>query len=346
MDRRLAGLPDADNCEPMVGPHHSFHKQKIPIYYSLMSINATLKHLRCFATVAHEGSFTQAAKRMYLTQSSLTAAIQQLEQALGLKLFDRTTRRVTLTREGNSFLPVAERLLQEFERAVADVRAVAERQLGHVSIAAAPSVVALILAPVIAKFNAAYPNISVAVSDSGAQAVQRRLLAAEADFGIASRWADDPALEFRPLICDRFGVVCRRDHPFGRMKSRLTWKRLQDERHIGLAVDTGIRTTLQSTPGLPAMLRTPHLEVSSTGSLHAMLDAGLGIAVLPALAAHMKPLSQFAFRELAGPRIEREICVITRRGRVLSPAARSMLDTVNAHLQAQAMPQGVRLVAK
>jgi DNA-binding transcriptional LysR family regulator len=310
-----------------------------------MTINATLRHLRCFATVAREGSFTQAAKRMFITQSSLTAAIQQLEQAVGLRLFDRTTRRVTLTREGVSFVPVAERLLNDFDVAVADVRAVAERQRGHVSIAAAPSVVALVLAPAIAGFSATYPNIRVAVSDGGAELVQQRVLASEADFGITSRWADDPGLDFRPLICDRFGVVCRGDHALGRAKTRIAWKRLQGERYIGLGVDTGIRIMLQSSPGLPAMLRTPHFEVSSTGSLYAMLDAGLGISVLPALAANLKPLNQLAFRELAEPALERTICVITRRGRALSPAAQSMLDMIARHLRSHALPPGTRLAA-
>lgn len=327
----------------MLGPSHSLHNPKILIYYSLMTNNTTLKHLRCFTTVAREGSFTQAAKRIFITQSALTATIQQLEQAVGLKLFDRTTRRVTLTREGASFVPVAERLLQEFDAAVADVRAVADRQRGHVSIAAAPSVVALILAPAIARFSATYPNISVTVSDGGAEVVQQRLLASEADFGITSRWADDPGLEFRPLIYDRFGLVCRRDHPLGRAKTRIAWKRLQGERYVGLAVDTGIRTMLQAAPGLPALLRAPHFEVSSTGSLHAMLDAGLGVSVLPALAAHLKPLNQLAFRELIEPKLEREICVITRRSRALSPAAQSMLTVITDHLQTHALPSGARL---
>ena len=204
---------------------------------------------------------------------------------------------------------------------------------------------ALVLAPAIARFSVTYPNISVALSDGGAELVQQRLLASEADFGITSRWADDPGLDFRPIICDRFGLVCRRDHPLGRAKTRIHWKRLQGERYIGLAADTGIRTMLQSTPGLPAMLRTPHFEVSSTGSLHAMLDAGLGVSVLPALAAHLKPLDQLAFRELTGPRLEREICVITRRGRVLSPAAQSMLTVITEHLQSHVLPPGARLVA-
>lgn len=310
-----------------------------------MTINATLRHLRCFTTVAAEGSFTLAAKRLFITQSSLTAAIQQLEQALGLKLFDRTTRRVTLTREGASFVPVAERLLNEFDTAIGDVKAVAERQRGHVSIAAAPSVVALVLAPAIIRFSAAYPNISVALIDGGGERVQQHLLDSEADFGITSRWADDPGLDFRPLIRDRFGLICRRDHPLGRSKTRIAWKRLQGERYIGLAADTGIRTMLQAAPGLPPMMHTPHFEVSSTGSLHAMLDAGLGVSVLPALAANLKPLDQLAFRELIEPRLEREICVITRRGRVLSPAAQGMLQVITENLNSQVLPAGARLAA-
>lgn len=310
-----------------------------------MTINATLQHLRCFVAVARESSFTQAAKRMCLTQSSLTAAIQQFEREAGLKLFDRTTRRVTLTREGSSFLPVAERLLQDFEAAMADVRAVAERQRGHISIAAAPSVVTLILSPVIAQFSSAFPNISVVVSDGSSENVQRRVLTGEADFGIASRWSDDPGLEFKPLLRDRFGIVCRQDHALAKLRGRLTWKHLHTHRYVGLATDTGIRAMLHSVPGLPPMLRTPQYEVSSTTSLQAMLIEGLGVSVLPSLAAHLAPLDSLAFRALHEPRLEREICLIVRRGRALSPAAQSVLAMVTSRLKSYPLPQGARLVS-
>lgn len=101
---------------------------------------------------------------------------------------------------------------------------------------------------------------------------------------------------------------------------------------------------LQSTPGLPLAVRAPHFEVSSTGSLYAMLDAGLGISVLPALAAHLAPFDRLAFQELAEPQLEREICVITRHGRALSPAAQSLLAMIGQHLQSYALPRGARSV--
>lgn len=307
-------------------------------------INPTLKHLRCFVAVSREGSFTLAAERVFLTQSALTATIQQFERAIGLRLLDRTTRRVSLTREGAGFLPVAERLLQDFDTAISDVRAVAKRESGHVSITAAPSVVVLLLAPVAALFGAAYPNIRIAVRDGGSELVQRRVLESESDFGFASKWSDDPALEFRPVLRDRFGVVCRKDHPFAKRRGKLTWRRLETERHVGLAPDTGIHAMLQSAPGIPPNVRTSHFQVSSTTSLHAMVDAGLGISVLPALAAHLEPFDRLAFRELAEPRLEREICLVTRRSRSLSPAAQSMLGMIDQYMRARTLPTGVELV--
>jgi DNA-binding transcriptional LysR family regulator len=306
-------------------------------------INPTLRHLRCFVAVAHEGTFTLAAKRVFLTQPALTAIIRQLELSVGLKLFDRTTRRVSLTREGASFLPIAERLIRDFDAAIADVRATAQCRRGQVGITASPSVAVLILAPVVRKFSAVYENVRVSISDGGAESVQRRVLRSESDFGVASKWADDPELEFTPLLRDSFGVVCREDYALSGRDSRLTWRCLRSERYIGLAAETGVHATLHSTQKVMPNIPSPHYEVSSTTSLHALLDAGLGVSVLPALSAKLPPLNQLAFRALAQPRIHREICIITRRNRALSPAAQSMLDMMAEHLRSATLPAEVQL---
>ena len=234
----------------MLENFHSLYKLKKLIYYSIVMINVTLKHLRGFVAVAEEGSYSRAAQRLFLTQSSVTATIQQVERAIGLTLLDRTTRRVALTNEGSEFLPVARRLLKDFDAAVSDIRAVAERQRGHLGIAAAPSVVALILPPLICEFISRYDNISLAIRDAGSQSVQQRVLDNEIDFGIASRWSDDPRLDFEPLLRDRFEIVVRRDHPLANCTS-LTWKHLEKHRFVGLANDTGIQAMLRSVPRRP-----------------------------------------------------------------------------------------------
>jgi len=313
------------------------------IYYFAVVINVTLKHLRGFVAVAEEGSYSRAAERLFLTQSSVTATIQQVENAIGLVLFDRTTRRVTLTQAGADFLPVARRLLKDLDAAIADIRAVAERQKGHLGIAAAPSVIALILPPVISEFSARFANISLAIRDGSSQTVQQRVLDNEIDFGIASKWSSEAGLEFKPVLKDRFEVVARRDHPLARRR-RVAWKDLEEHRFIGLATDTGIQAMLRSVPSVPRSIQSPLYQTSSTTVLEAMLREGLGISVLPALAARLISSDKLAFVELADPLVERELCIITRQGRTLSPAAQTMLRLIMERLQSVRLPKGARFI--
>ena len=85
-------------------------------------MNISLRHLRAFSAVAEAESFTAAARQLFLTQSTLTKTIRELEQEIGLALFERTTRKVVLTTQGNAFLPVARRLLNDFELLLSDLR--------------------------------------------------------------------------------------------------------------------------------------------------------------------------------------------------------------------------------
>jgi len=101
---------------------------------------------------------------------------------------------------------------------------------------------------------------------------------------------------------------------------------------------------LKEVPGLPATLREARYATSSSHSLLAMLKRGLGISVLPALTALEAPLEGLVFRPLTEPMLDREICLITRRGRALSPAAQALLERVLEVVRAGALPAGVKAV--
>src|SRR4051812_9522073 len=122
-----------------------------------MRANIKIRHLRCFVAVAETGSFTLAANRLFQTQTSLTATIKQLEEVAGLRLFDRTTRRVELTKDAIWFKTVAERVLLDFDNAISDLQAVSKGQRGHIKIAVAPSMMTHVLAPTLKSFRALYP---------------------------------------------------------------------------------------------------------------------------------------------------------------------------------------------
>jgi len=311
-----------------------------------ISSAVTLKHLRVFARVAEAGSFTRAAQRLHQTQSSTTVLVRQLEESLGLKLFARTTRQVTLTGAGREFLPTALRLTREFESALRDMRDFAGMLRGQLCVAAGPSLAVLLLPDLLRAFGERYPGVRMRVVDDTSGDIQRRVLAGEADLGLTSRHRDEPDLVFEPILHDVYGVICGANHALARKRGPIRWDALGKERFVGLSEETGIGAFLRALPNMPDSVRAPFYEAHTTTSQAALVAAGLGIGVLPALAAARAPISTLRFRSLAAPRVEREICIITHRTRQLSPAAQAFVAQVREALGTLKLPPGVRRAAR
>lgn len=311
-----------------------------------MAARISLRHLRCFVAVAETGSFTLAAGRLFQTQSSLTATIQQLEVSAGLRLFDRTTRRVELTEDAKWFKVVAERVLREFDNAIADLHAVAKSQRGHVRIGASPSIMTHILAPTLAAFRRTYPNISIAVYDGGSDKIERAVLDGEMDFGISSRLNNFPDLDYTPVLKDPFGVVFPPDHELSAWEGELTWDDIKAYDYIGLTGDTGIGALLEKHPDLGMQDRAgSYDQASSTTALQALLALGGKISILPALAANGGSMTNFRFKILHKPQIDREICLIARHLRSFSPATQRILDVLMATVKDSDRLYGARAIA-
>jgi DNA-binding transcriptional LysR family regulator len=297
-----------------------------------MGASIKLRHLRCFVAVAETGSFTLAANRLFQTQSSLTATIKQLEEVAGLKLFDRTTRRVELTKDAIWFKVVAERVLLDFDNAISDLQAVSKSQRGHIKITVASSMMPHILAPTLKSFRALYPEISISVYDQGSDKIERAVLNGEMDFGLSTPLNRFPDLDYVPVLADPFGVVFPANHPIAKKVGRLTWADLRHYDYVGLTQDTGIGALLSREKGLLDEIEVRDYA-SSTTSLGALLQMGGKISVLPSLAAHTGELAKFKFREIHKPLIYREICLITRHLRSHSPSTQRILDILLATIK-------------
>lgn len=309
-----------------------------------MGAQISLRHLRCFVAVAETASFTLAAQRLYQTQSSLTATIKQLEELAGLRLFDRTTRRVELTRDAVWFKEVADRVLREFDTAISDLQAVSRSKSGNIRIAVAPSMMPHILVPTLMAFRQSYPDVAISVHDEGSDKIERAVLEGEKDFGLSSRLNNFPDLDYTPVMADPFGVIFPKDHPLARRKARLTWADLGPHAYVGLTKDTGIGALIHSYPELGLTSRGDFDHASSTTSLYAILKLGDRISVLPSLAANTGPLTEFEFRELNEPRIEREICLITRHMRSLSPSTQRVLEVLMRTIEKIGNIHGARIL--
>lgn len=310
-----------------------------------MSSNLSIRHLRAFREVAQCGSFTQAAQRLHLTQSTLTATVKQLEQEIGLTLFDRTTRRVVLTREGQQFRSVAERLISDFDTAITDLQAVASQQQGQVAVAASPSTISQLLPPVIQSYHHRHPGVGISLRDDSAGAIEQRVLENDVDFGIGANHSNDPELNYEALLTDRYGIVVPADSDIHGL-DEIDWLQLGHMNLLYLSADTGIRAQLnriREQARLPDRL-DGSIEVSNPAGLAALIRQGLGIAVLPALAASTEAFNELHFLPLTNPVIERELCFVSRKNRSLSPAAMGLLKQTRDYFQTMSLPTYVRLI--
>ncbi len=279
----------------------------------------TLDHLRAFVTVAELLSFKLAAESLSKTQPAITFAIKKLEDSIDLRLFQRTTRQIRLTTEGERFLPIAKRLIRDFDTALEDLSAVAEGRIGHVSIASVPSFSTELMPSILREFCTRNPGVAIRISDSNSPDIQRQLLRNEIDLGLVSTRRHTDQLIFERVLKDQIMLLCHRDHPLAESTEPIDWRQLEPYPKL----DAG----LHGSGSARDLLGPSKMECSTTTTLFAMVKANLGLAVLPALATrNLAP--ELVSRPLEHPRLHRTIYLARRRDWTLSSAAETFIDQI------------------
>lgn len=287
-------------------------------------MNVELLDLKSFVTVADLGSFVRVAELLNLSQPALSRRIRRLEETLGARLFERTTRHVALTAVGRDFLPKARRLAEEFESSVLAIRDLGMRTSGLVTVAAVPSVAFRFLSKTIARFGEAYPRIRIRILDIAANEGLEAVARGEADFGINYIGASDAAFDFTALLEDPFVLACRRDHRLA-VRQRVRWDELEGERLIVIGQTSSNRRLIDNALGRRGMRLDWTCEVMRLSGMLELVEAGLGIAVLPSTAAPGAAHSIIHTVEIVAPQVSRTIGIVQRHGPPSSPVAGRLL---------------------
>ncbi|WP_434657533.1 LysR family transcriptional regulator [Pseudomonas sp. R3-56] len=288
-------------------------------------MNFDLADLRGFLAVADLGSFSAAAQALHLSQSALSRRVDKLELALGVQLFERTTRRVELSTIGRGFLPRARNVLNELENALIGFHDLAYRLSGEVTIACVPSAVAYFLPDVIRQYHAKYPGIRVRVIDESSSAILTVVARGEADFGLTYIGTQDADVVFQPLLEESFVVALQVGHPLTERES-LTWDDLTTVDYISLAQGSGNRFLIDQALANRDIRPRSFCEVKHVPALVSLVEAGLGVGVVPKLAMPAEGHATLVTRPLTNPAISRTLGLISRRGRTLSPVAQLLFD--------------------
>lgn len=307
-----------------------------------MQPNISTRLLHAFVALAELKHFTRAAERCHTSQSALSVMIKKLEALVGARLFERDTRKVTLTPEGELFAEVAATLIAEIEAAFEDMSEYVALRRGRVAIAALPSLAASGLPAVIAEYKRLHPGVKVSLHDALSDQCLSLLRQGKADLALTAPGPDFVEFEAHTLCSDPFYVVCPQDHPLAKKKSVRTAD-LSGCELIHLAKSSSVR---QHVEILLRDVQVVHsgFEVEHLATVAGLVKQGLGITVVP-------ELTLFQFRQLdlvaiplQSERLVRPILVVRRKDQPLSLAAQTMLVLIEKRLGQAAMPRKYRRV--
>lgn len=277
-----------------------------------------LADLRAFITAAELRSFAAAAKALHLSVPAFSRRISNLEARLGVRLFDRTTRSMELTLLGTRFLREITAAVQHLDRSVLGLRDAAQLAAGDVTIGCVLSAVHHFLPAVIESYREQHPNVLVRIIEQGADVVFGSVKDGEADFGINYIGMQEPDVAFTPLLKERYVLACRADHAVAARRT-VRWDELAAWDQVRVSHASRNRVFIDNAlADLPALPR-PVCEVQHVSTLIGLVEAGLGVAIVPQLTVPRPPASVVGIP--LEPPVTRTIGLIQRAGRALSPAA-------------------------
>jgi LysR family carnitine catabolism transcriptional activator len=285
------------------------------------------RQLRAFVAVAHTLNFAQAGERLHLSQPALSLTIKALEEDLGGPLLVRSTRRVSLTPEGETLLPLARQLLADWDNTEELLRQHFTLERGKVSVAAMPSFAGNLLPVALRHFKNLHPRVNVAVHDVVNEHVVDMVRQRRVELGIGFEPESLRSLVFEPLFMDRFVAVVPRDSPLAQLPG-VTWAQLLEADFITLQRPSAVRLLLEADLRERHGRLTVAFESHQLSTVGRMVACGLGVSAVPALCAQQMRESGAHCLPLEEPRIERRIGLMRLADHQLSSAAQALHDVL------------------
>lgn len=300
-----------------------------------------LYQMKLFVDLANAGNFTKVANENYVTQAAVTLQIRKLESELGVRLFHRTTRSVTLLEAGQRLLPYARDILQKADEASLAVRDTKDEVTGLVRIASVHSVGLYEMPPYIKQFLKKYPLVSLRIDYRNSDAIYRSLHDSDIDIGIVAYPSEMPRLECIPFLSDHLVLVCREDHVLAQ-KKKLHLRDLEGQPFVQFSEDTPTRRATDAIMAEHGISVNVRMECDNIEVLKQMVEIGFGIALLPNHAVtESDRLGGLRGLELADMRIERPLGILMLKNAPRFKAMRAFLETLrtaqNSHSAAPAV---------
>lgn len=285
-----------------------------------------------FLALAESLNFSKTAEQLFMTQPSLSKAIQDLEASLGLPLFERTTRSVHLTPGGQRLISIARTVVGEYDAGLQRMMSTAQREALQLSIAAWPSLAYAVLPQLCAELEQRFETPEITVHDCANSACLQRVLNYQADFALASVAPSHPELQCQELMRDRFVLLAS-----GKWR-----KRLPESLHLKDLLELPLITLTDASTAMRYMSAAylqrgieyrPKMQVDQVATVAGLVKKEVGVAVLPYLG--VLPILEARSMQMSeivdGPL--RSVGIVTRRIGKPSAIATAAMEEVQAICQ-------------
>lgn len=291
-----------------------------------MRNNCEILDLKIFLAVLDLRSFRRASEALNMSQPALTRRLQALEETIGAKLLERSTRHVAPTRAGSELEAGFRRTVREFDDCIFSLGDHGLRPSGILTIAAIPTAAAAFLPHVLKQFAGTYPDIQLLIRDvtpaEGLECVAR----GEAEFGINSMGASRTELSFTPLMDDAFALACRFDHPLAGA-AKVRWRELVQYPLI-VSQKSDNRMVVDQALARSKLSLNWSFQVGHLATSFGLVEAGLGLSIVPRLSRTLHQHPSIVMVPLYDPVVTRTVGIVERRGRQLSRSASTLRQLV------------------
>lgn len=297
-----------------------------------MRSKVTLRQIEGFLRAGELLSFSRAAEALHITQSAFSQLVRELEAALGVRLFDRTTRRVVLTDAGIVLHAKLRRGLLEIDDACEEARAIARLEHGHIRVGTLASLAIGIVTRALGELRRSYPGVKVSLREDYNGPLLGRVAQGEVEFAVCAEAQAAGALHFEHLFDDELVAVMRPGEARGSGRL-LPWSQLRERPLIMLVRDSSTYEQVAAALAANQVTREPEYEVANMFTALSMVRAGFGVTFIPAMVLHDVTLAGLTWKRLERPVPLRRIGLCRRTDRAPSPAVTRFEALLRAEVQ-------------
>lgn len=296
-----------------------------------MSNHYSLDDIRAFCAAARIGQFNGAAERLHLSASAFSRRIASIEDAVGGRVFDRSTRQVRLTRLGIALYEELSPLLSSLDGSFAQAARIARGDTGSLVVAMVATVGYSVLPDVLDAFYTQHPGVFISVRDGIAASIAKLVEDRDAEFGIATHTAFGSALEVEHIGTYSFNLVGSRADPSFQAQKSATWSELRDRKVIGLNPTSSTRLQVDGELGALGIEPPWFMEVDQFSTMLSLIRNKAYCAVLPTL---FDPVREGLISlPLVGPEMYRELYFVKRRDTELTPQGAMLAKLLRGALE-------------